>query len=379
MKWEEIGKIANRSVNKIEVHPTDNYPLVGIKLWGQGCYKRDTISGFDTQYKYFTVAKFGNLVFNKIWARNGAISVISEGLEGHYISPEFPVYELNKKEVFPKWLLYYTNYNKIWTDCDSSSRGTSGKNRIKPSQFEKIKIPLPPLTEQKRIVKKLDSVQIKINEIKQLRTSQEKELKNLLYSKFVEVSKGAEMAPMAEVAPVIRKKVEIQATIKYPELGVRGFGRGIFHKPLLNGIDLTWQKLYEISKDDIVISNIKAWEGAIAVASEADDKMVASHRYLTCKTDKKRVLPEFVCAYLLYPEGLEKIRRASPGSADRNRTLAVKRLERIKVPVPDIDLQKEFVQLKRQVEHTLSNQQTVTKDLADLMPSLLDKAFKGDL
>ncbi len=187
------------------------------------------------------------------------------------------------------------------------------------------------------------------------------------------------MKPMAEVAPVIRKRIEISPAKTYPELGVRGFGRGIFHKPILIGSDLTWQKLYEINQDDIVISNIKAWEGAIAVAGEEDNKMVASHRYLTCRTDKKMILPEFVCTYLLYPEGLEKVQRASPGSADRNRTLAVKRLEKIEVPVPDIDTQREFAQLKKQVEQTLSSQQAATDDLNELMPSLLDKAFKGEL
>ena len=41
-------------------------------------------------------------------------------------------------------------------------------------------------------------------------------------------------------------------------------------------------KLFGIEKGDLVFSNIKAWEGAFAVAGEDDHGRVGSHRYLTC-------------------------------------------------------------------------------------------------
>src|SRR5437773_7462767 len=36
----------------------------------------------------------------------------------------------------------------------------------------------------------------------------------------------------------------------------------------------------------ILVSNIKAWEGALAVAKPEDDGRVGSHRYLTCVPNK---------------------------------------------------------------------------------------------
>jgi type I restriction enzyme S subunit len=56
----------------------------------------------------------------------------------------------------------------------------------------------------------------------------------------------------------------------YPEFGARSFGKGLFHKPTLSGADLDWQKLFRVHAGDLVISNIIAWEGAIAVAGEVD-------------------------------------------------------------------------------------------------------------
>ena len=77
-----------------------------------------------------------------------------------------------------------------------------------------------------------------------------------------------------------------------------------------------------VKAGDILISNIKAWEGAIAVAAIGDDGRVGSHRYLTCVPRPSVATARFVCFYLLTPEGLHEVGEASPGSADRNRHLA---------------------------------------------------------
>ena len=54
--------------------------------------------------------------------------------------------------------------------------------------------------------------------------------------------------------------------------------------------------------------------------------------------------------YFLTPEGLEKIDKASPGGAGRNRTLGLKALGRIEVPVPALHHQISFVEQLRRVQ-----------------------------
>ena len=184
---------------------------------------------------------------------------------------------------------------------------------------------------------------------------------------------------MAEVAPIVRRKVEIDMDGKYPELGARSFGKGIFHKPTLIGAELDWQKLYRVQEGDLVISNIKAWEGAIAVASRNDHDRVGSHRYITCVPKEGLATTNFLCFYLLTAAGLEKVQAASPGSADRNRTLAMKRLEKIEVPVPDYDQQLWFDNLQAKVAGIRQAQSDNKTELEALLPAILDKAFKGEL
>ena len=87
----------------------------------------------------------------------------------------------------------------------------------------------------------------------------------------------------------------------------------------------------------------------------------------------------FLCFYLLTNDGLEKIKSALLGSTDRNRTLAMKRLDKIEVPVPDYKKQLWFNQLQQKVALIKQAQTDNAVELDALMPSILDKAFRGEL
>jgi type I restriction enzyme, S subunit len=134
-----------------------------------------------------------------------------------------------------------------------------------------------------------------------------------------------------------------------------------------------------VAEGDLVISNIKAWEGAIAVAASNDHDRVASHRYMTCVARREVVVPDFVCFYLLTNEGITHVQAASPGSADRNRTLAMRRLEQIPVPVPPFSRQREFSTLQAKVAAIRRARADNPPELDALLPAVLDKAFKGEL
>lgn len=124
------------------------------------------------------------------------------------------------------------------------------------------------------------------------------------------------------------------------EIGIRSFGRGTFHKPPVSTADLGGKRVFEIREGDLLISNIFAWEGAIAVAGPGDDRLIGSHRFMTWTPTSSSVYVPFVREYLLSTRGLDAIGKASPGSAGRNRTLGVRALEEIEIPVPDLPTQR---------------------------------------
>ena len=128
-----------------------------------------------------------------------------------------------------------------------------------------------------------------------------------------------------------------------------------------------------------LFSNVFSWEGAIAVVQPEDEGRVGSHRFITCVPKSGIATAEFLRFYLLTDEGIEKVRNTSPGGAGRNRTLGLKKLEKIEVPVPNYDKQIWFDKLQTKVSDIINAQSDNQKELDAILPAILDKAFKGEL
>jgi type I restriction enzyme S subunit len=149
---------------------------------------------------------------------------------------------------------------------------------------------------------------------------------------------------LADIAPIVRRPVEIRHDQAYPELGIRSFGRGTFHKPSLAAADVGTKRLFQIEPGDLVFSNVFAWEGATAVASPADAGRFGSHRFITCVVDGDRANATYLKLYLTAsPEGRAQVLQASPGGAGRNRTLGVEKMGQIQVPLPPLSEQQAVV------------------------------------
>ena len=249
----------------------------------------------------------------------------------------------------PGWFAWFTKTPELWEQCDSLSRGTSGQNRLRPERFLEVRLPLPSLDEQRRIVAKLDKVAALVAERSKVIEAAERDANAMLSNAFRQIIDGAPYRPMAEVAPLVRRPVDIDPDQRYPELGVRSFGRGTFHKPALDGMSVGSKKLFRIHAGDLLFNIVFAWEGAVAIAQPEDDGRVGSHRFLTCVPDPNTATADFLRFYFLTPEGLSKLGDASPGGAGRNRTLGLKKLDAITVPTPPLVRQRWFDRLQGQV------------------------------
>jgi type I restriction enzyme S subunit len=152
---------------------------------------------------------------------------------------------------------------------------------------------------------------------------------------------GAKRLRVGDVLQLERRGVHVNVSAEYEEIGVRSFGRGIFHKEPVGGASLGAKRVFRIEPGDLVLSNVFAWEGAIAVASPTERGKIGSHRFMTFVARDGRIDTSWAAWYFLSEPGLELIQKASPGSAGRNKTLAVKRFEELMIPVPPIDDQRE--------------------------------------
>jgi type I restriction enzyme S subunit len=144
-------------------------------------------------------------------------------------------------------------------------------------------------------------------------------------------------------------------------------------------LEVGTKHLYRIKPGDLLFNNVFAWEGAVAMARPNDTGRFGSHRFITCVPRSGIATANFLSFFFLTPEGLEKLGEASPGGAGRNRTLGLEALSDIKVPVPPIGKQLWFDNLWAEIELLRRSQEEATSELNALLPSILDRAFKGEL
>ena len=120
-------------------------------------------------------------------------------------------------------------------------------------------------------------------------------------------------APMGDVAPLVRRPVQPKLDELYREIGIRSFGNGIFHKAPITGLEIGDKRVFAVEPGDLLFNIVFAWEGAIAVASEAEQGMIGSHRFLTCVSDKSKADARFLNYWFMQAEGRDQLLRASPG------------------------------------------------------------------
>jgi type I restriction enzyme, S subunit len=374
-----LKEVLTKADEWIDIKPDEQYQEVTVRLWGKGVVKRREVVGAEIAATRRQAVRPQQFILSRIDARNGAFGLVPDVLDGAIVSNDFPVFDLNHSQIVPRFLGWMSKTGWFVDLCKKASEGTTNRVRLKEDRFLEAEIPIPPLPEQQRIVARIEELAAKIEEaykLKQAVKATENQMLSVVFSKLIADSM---LQRMEKAAPITRRPIKVEIDGTYPELGIRSFGKGTFHKPTLNGVEVGTKKLFYIKPDDLVFNNVFAWEGAVAVATSEDVDRVGSHRFITCVPKKGVATANFLCFYFLTEEGLKKLGDASPGGAGRNRTLGLETLSAIEVPIPSYEKQLWFDDLQMKVNALRRLQSETATELNAMLPSFLDKVFKGEI
>ena len=375
----KLGELLSQVEDIIPIEDDVLYRQVTVRMHNRGLVLRKKCTGNEIKTKKQYRIRMGEFVFSKIDARNGAMGLVPIELDGAIVSNDFPVFEINCKKINPQFLNFYTSTEAFTIDCLAKSKGTSNRKRIKEERILEIEVPLPQMEVQSKIVGIIKSIQNKILEIKVLQDNTEQEIGSFIHSLFVSITERCGRKALKDMAPLVRRKVEIDPEKEYFELGIRSFGKGIFHKPAIRGGELNGKRLFKIEPGDLLFNNVFAWEGAVSVAQSEDAGRYGSHRFISRRAVDGIASADYLYYYFTTPEGIEQLGKASPGSAGRNRTLGLKMLDEIEVPVPAYERQLWVVSIAKRLEELNKRQEMIKKEMERLFKSVLDIAFQGEM
>ena len=378
--WLEVPlrEVAKPIIRAVPVEAGTSYRTLGVKWWGMGAYERETIDGSRTAAKTLSIVREGDLIINKIWVRHGSVAIAAKDVDGCAGSGEFPTFELDLTRIDPRWIHWQTKMKSFWEKCDTLSRGTSGKNRIKPELFLTIKIPLPSLEEQHRIVAHIEALAARITEARSLRNEISADLDAFVSSYHVNYSAGRTVH-LGDILFLDEEREPIKPDGIYPQVGVKGFGKGLFARETLGGTQTTYKWFNHLYYGAIVLSQVKGWEGAIGVCDESLAGKFVSPEYRTFRCIPDQAIPEYLSVVFSTPYFYSKLKDLSRGVGGRRERIRPELFIELEIPMPDIQRQKKAVEIFSKFPTLRMAQDESARELEALMPSLLDKAFKGEL
>lgn len=377
-KWPmvRLGEVLWYRKEFITIDDLKLYKRPRVKLHVQGIVLRDEILGAVIKTKQQQLCHAGEFLVAEIDAKVGGFGIVPQDLDGAIVSSHYFLFTIDEEKVnrhFLGWFIQTADFRE-----QVEAQGSTNYAAIRPSDVLGYQIPLPSLDEQQRIVVRIEEVAAQLDEARTLTIASESDSNAFLNTVFLGLIKDTHWLPMSKAAPLVRRPVEIQYEVTYPDLGIRSFGKGSFHKLTLTGLEIGSKRLYRIEPGDLVFNNVFAREGAVVVAKPEDAGRFGYHRFITCVPKKDFVTAEFLRFYFLTDEGLQKLGEASPGGAGRNRTLGLDALSKIEVPIPEYIRQLWFDKLRRDIGRLKRSHDENIIELNALLPSILDKAYKGD-
>ncbi|MBF0572049.1 MAG: restriction endonuclease subunit S [Candidatus Omnitrophica bacterium] len=320
----------------------------------------------------------GDLVVSGINATKGAIAIYGEENENPIAATiHYGAYIPKKDRVEIKylwWLLRSAVFKNLLMEYVPGGI----KTELKPARFLPIPVPMPLLTEQQRIMAQVDRFAAKINEARTLRYQAVAEAEAFIISTHTQLS-GCRKKKLGEIVSLEEDAVAILSTGSYPQVGLKSFGGGLFPKGAVSGSETTYRTFNRLYDGALVLSQVKGWEGAVAVCPSNLAGWFVSPEYRTFRCIPTEARPGYLAALVRTEWFWSKLVGATRGVGDRRERTRPEQFLGLEMLMPEVEQQKRGESLFAKVDALNSLQAETAVELDAILPSILDRAFKGGL
>jgi len=352
----------------------------------------------------------GDTVYAKITpcTENGKIAFI-EGLETEIGSgsTEFLVFHPRNGITDEKFVYYLSKLPEFRSVTISLMEGSTGRQRVPSNVFEdRIQIPLPPISEQRRIAEILSTVDKQIQRTdEEIETRRElrqglireiiregldayKTVSKRIGPKEYEIAEGWELIEVADLATNEKKSIRGRPSgtqlknADYGEGGAKIYGQEhvsnndfiLGNKHLAEGEFADFASV-EILPDDVLVT-MMGTVGDSAVFPEEAEKGIMDSHLLRIRVNKDLILPEFLSILIDESKIVEdQIHALSHGLVMSGLNIGI--VESITLPVPPLDEQEEFVEILLSVSDTIATQEKEKQRLQELKRGLMQDLLTG--
>lgn len=394
--WEmvKLGKVLKPSENWVSVAPTDSYKLLGMSLEGRGLFVREEKLGSEVSAKYLNKVVPGEFMYSRLFAWKGAFDKAAKEFEGCFVSDEYPAFQPDTDKLDIDYLTYFFQQKRVWLAVEQFCVGVTkaSRNRFKEKFFLDFEIPLPPLTEQRRIAGQLAALKGKIDAVRALRGEQVREVERVkdtfLNGLFesLEIEFGA-----VSFTEIVNLKHGFQfRDFHFREKGIPVVKIGQI-KP--NGtLDLSNCSYvsendakqftdFRIFKDDLLMALTGGTLGKVCYVKHDYGVVLQNYRVGKFEVKNEQVLDKDYLFFVLTStyflnQVFGKINQAAQPNIGKAE------MEKTKIPLPSLTEQRRIVAeiqaFQTKMEQLKSAQAGQLAGLEGLFPAVLERAFRGE-
>ena len=388
-KIAKLGEVIRQRKEFITIDDLKEYKRCRVQLHAKGIVLRDFIEGARIKTKQQQLCQAGELLVAEIDAKVGGYGIVPEDLAGAIVSSHYFLFEIDEARLNRRFLDYFIRTPYFYVQV--LARGSTNYAAIRPHHVLEYEIPLPSLSEQQRIVARIEELAAKIEEARGLR-QQAKQGVDVVLSLCINIicyESGHSLVPFGEVL------TEAKNGIYKPSVF---WGRGIacirmynINGPSLNInnlqlLDVTDEEFetYGCHDGDLIFNRVNSRElvGKTGLVTRDYPDCTFESKNMRLRVDRSKVLSAYAAIILnsnhtrsYYLEVLKQ----QCGMATLNQT----HVKSIPFSLPPIKEQGRIVayldDLQAKINALKSLQKQTTAELDALLPSILDKAFKGEL
>jgi type I restriction enzyme, S subunit len=396
--WDRVPlhQLLFRSEERICLNSKEKYREVTVRLWGKGVILRREVTGAEIASNNRFVVRAEQFIISRIDARNGAFGLVPDSLDGAIVTNDFPIFNLNIDRLFPPFLEWMSKTYGFVDLCKAASEGTTNRIRLKEERFLAADIYLPPLAEQCRIVARIEEIAARIEEARGLRRDTTTTLGQLtrknLEDWFDSFVKKYGFIKLGELILDAGYGTSVKCQLERSEKAIRVLRIPNVASESINFNGMKYGILSEsemrrllIEEGDILIVRTNGSSelvGRCAVVPRVFEPTAFASYLIRLRCNRETIDPHYLqwtLRHLRLDGQLFDLARTTAGQFN----VSLGRLQSAKIPVPKIEEQRYSVDrlnnMQAKVDALIKLQAQAAAELDALLPSILDKAFKGEL
>lgn len=395
MRTEQLGQIAQLNPS-LPVSLKDDesvafLPMAAVDETSLSTVERETRAYSEVKKGYTPFAQ-GDVLVAKITPcfENGKITQATINRPFGFGSTEFHVVRPDPTRLNGRYLTHYLRQDFVRAQGQRRMTGSAGQRRVPPHFLAELAIPLPSLSEQRRIadiLDKADALRAKRREAIAAVEELQSATFHYVCGDAVPVSKTWPRVPLAELISEGPQNGIYKPSTEYGSgtliLRIDGFYDGLVTDvTTLKRVRLTADELssYSLRDNDIVINRVNSREylGKSALIPRLPEPVVFESNMMRFSLNTKRVDPVFLVRFLQTSSVRAHILKSAKDAINQS-SINQQDVKSIPVLLPPLAQQQIFRQRFDAIEQVMHCQLASAKATNAMFMSLQHRAFNGGL